>query len=146
MHGCLSVFGALTGIFSVVFVIQAISDILKGAEDGGTLWGLLVFFSLTGIGGVYLTISSVKKKRLYAKHKKEKDIIGLITLNGGRITPIEVAAQSRYSIDEARAILDDLCARGAGQLRITDLGETVYVFQGIVPEYDKITARSPLDF
>ena len=59
--------------------------------------------------------------------------------HGGVATPSEVAVCSVYSLDEAKACLDDLVSRGHAELRVRRSGGMVYVFPDLLtPEAEQM--------
>lgn len=136
---------ALIAAFSGFVVISAIGDLMQGSDtSSGVLIGLIVFFGLTGIASgryVFKTRTRIKRK---IEEKKERKILNLIKKKGGRITPFELASESDYSFEESKALLDQLCVKGIGQAHITEEGHTVYVFEGVFSDDQKLKAKSPL--
>ncbi len=135
----------LIAAFSGLIVVSAIGDLVQGSDtSSGILMGLVVFFGLTGIASgryVFKTRIGVKRK---IEEKKERKLLNIIRKKSGRITPFELASESDFSFDEAKNALEQLCIRGVGQAHITDEGYTVYVFDGVVSDDQKLKAKSPL--
>lgn len=102
------------------------------------LWMILIFFSCTSAGGLYLTFSSIQKKRIKEKEKKEREILRIAARKGGRITPVEVAANSEYSLEDAKLSLDDMCKKGFAEIELTESGELVYLVRGIISDDQKL--------
>ncbi len=78
------------------------------------------------------------------KHR-ELVILDIIKRKGGRITPVEIAAETKLSIEDAKNELETLCDKGAAELQVTGDGNLVYVFRGFVPEYEKLSSKPPTD-
>lgn len=143
----LIILGFIVGALSSFFVIAAIADLIGGKSDTepGILIGLLVFFSLTGFGGFYLAITKIMKNKKTSSELREQKILEVIISKGGRVTPVEIAAQTNLNVTDAKKELDKLCNSGAGEIQVTSEGNIVYVFQGIITDEDRITAKSALD-
>jgi uncharacterized membrane protein len=124
--------GIVIVLFSAFFVVSAVADLVGGESETemSVLAGLLVFFFLTGIGGLYMAVNSRKRAKKRAEERMEREILGLIAAKGGQITPFEVAAETDLSAAEAQAYLDKLCSDGMGTLKVTPEGDLVYVFRG----------------
>lgn len=147
MRRILSLLGLMISLFSVFFVFAAISDLVnpKPETDTGVVAGLLVFFSATTVGGLYLSRSQSRKRRREVEERDEAELLAIIRERNGRVTPEEVALHTQLNIEESRARLDALCARGSGEIRVTEGGALVYVFFGFLSDEEKKGARSVLD-
>ncbi|MCP4112368.1 MAG: hypothetical protein GY749_43725 [Desulfobacteraceae bacterium] len=86
---------------------------------------LLLFFIAVSVG-ICLLIEYFHRK---ACRQKEKEILKFIVSKGGRVTPLEIAAETDQGIKEVKTALDRLCFEGFGKLEITDDGILVYVFE-----------------
>lgn len=139
--------GLMIALFSVFFVFAAVSDLMnpKPETDTGVVAGLLVFFSATSVGGFQLFRSQSRKHRRDAEERAEAELLAVIRERGGMVTPEEIALRTHLNIDESRSRLDALCARGAGEIRVTGTGALVYVFFGFLSDEEKKSARSVLD-
>lgn len=138
--------GVLTILFSVFFITAATTDLVSESDpEVETLMAVIVFFSITGILGLYLAVVHFIRNRKKEKEQKERQVLKVITSKRGCVTPVEVAAETNLIIDEAKAMLDQLCKSGAGQLQVTENGNMVYVFEGVLSSQEKNTAKSPLD-
>ncbi len=146
MHRLMMVVGVIIVLFSAFIVASAIMDSIGGESDTETsvLVGLVVFFSLTGFGGLYLTVNSRKKGKRQAEQRMEREIFRVIAARGGRVTPFEIAAETDLSAGEAQAYMDKLCNDGMGELQVTSEGNLIYVFRGAASKSEKATAASPL--
>lgn len=146
MHRLMMVVGVVIVLFSTFLVVSASIDLIGGESDTETsvLVGLLVFFSLAGLGGLYMTVNSRRKGKRRAEQRMEREILRVIAAKGGRVTPFEIAAETDLSTAEAQAYMDKLCTDGMGELQVTSEGNLVYVFRGASSETEKATAASPL--
>jgi len=68
-----------------------------------------------------------------AKESIEKVILRTAKKNGGLVTPGEIAIESDYSSDDARAALEKLAGKGFCEMRVRPSGVIVYRF----PEFAK---------
>jgi len=147
-HRIVSVFGALTALFSVFFCSAAVYDLIhpeKTDTETGVVIGLFVFFFITTAGGIYLFVSSSRKCRQDSIEKSEREVLALIAEKDGRVTPHEIALNTRMTVEEARNRLDRMCADGSGELRITPEGKTVYVFFSFMSEKEKKSAKNVME-
>lgn len=138
--GCL---GLLILASSAFFVMAAIADLISGDSktEPGVLLGLLVFFALTGYGGY----------RMYRGGKRppnpippQQRILALAEKNQGRITLAEVVLYCDLKTEEAREHLKTMVRQGLAELHVSEGGEEVYAFGGLMPE-EKRSATDPLE-
>ena len=92
MYKFLMIIGGFITAFSVFFVTAAAGDLMTGSSDTQpeVLWGLLVFFSMSGLSGLYLCINSRAKDRRRKREEKERLVLRLIAEKKGRIMPVEM--------------------------------------------------------
>ena len=147
-HRIVSVFGALMALFSIFFCSMAVYDLMHPETtdtEPGVLIGLFVFFLITGAGGICLFVSASRRCRQVVIEKNEREILALIAEKRGRVTPHEIALNTRMTVAEARNRLDTMCADGSGELQVTAEGKTVYVFFAFLSEKEKESARNVMD-
>ncbi len=65
----------------------------------------------------------------------ETTILKLARQFKGRLTPLELAAHSSLSLEEADQALEDIVRRGYADMTVTDAGNIVYEFPGFL-EFD----------
>jgi hypothetical protein len=71
----------------------------------------------------------------------EKQILNLASVRGGTLSVVETAYYTKLSIEISERALDSFATRGYAE--ITDEnGAQLYHFQGILTEYEKVTAKS----
>ncbi len=148
LYRILSVTGYIVAISSLFFCCAAINDLIHPENtetDAGVLVGLLIFFTATFAGSVYMLIKHSRARRKRGLEKTEREILKMIARKNGRITPEEIAVNSDMTIDEAKDHLERLCENGAGELQVTESGRLVYVFFGFLNPEEKKTAKSVLD-
>ncbi len=75
---------------------------------------------------------------------KDKDKIVLLTAKkyNGRITPMEIAADTDFSIDEAEAILKKFADKGYADVKVSNTGTIFYEFSGFLSDHDKSTGNT----
>jgi TM2 domain-containing membrane protein YozV len=71
------------------------------------------------------------------KEPLERVILKLAQGNGGRVTPVQVAAASDWSLDEAQKALDGLVRRRVCEIRVAKSGTVVYHFAEFDPSADQ---------
>ena len=146
MYTFLFVIGVMISLFSLFMVAAAVGDLYTGSDtETGVLVGLLLFFLATLAGGAYLSYSSRRKKKATSDEATERAVLKVIMAKGGRITPVEVAAETTLSVRQSRMALERLCTLGLGSLQITDSGELVYVFKAAPSEAEKLTSKGVLE-
>jgi hypothetical protein len=142
--------GFIMAVTSSFFVIAALSDLFYPGPnldtEPGILLGLLVFFSLFTVAGGYMFYVNLRNLRRDRDERMEQELLRVIAKYKGRVTPIEVATDTRLSLTEAEQALRRLARRGQGELKITTDGELVYVFTGFIPARDKASAKSALEW
>lgn len=134
MYKFLFILGAMITLVSAFFVTAATTDLLtESGPDFEILMAVIIFFSLTGIFGLYLTISNLVRHRRKKSEQKQKQVLKVIKAKGGRVMPVEIAAQTNLLIDEAQKILDQLCRMGICRSEMTEGGKPVYIFKAFLP-------------
>jgi len=143
----LILFGAIVGSGSLLILLSVIQDLIS--PNGHSLPGgtgmAAVFFFITAIGGFGLSFYTLRKKKHRAQQRAERRILNIIAEKKGRITPEEVAMVTEMTVNEARQELDRLCVEGAGELQVTESGQTSYVFSGFMSPEETTTATDPFD-
>lgn len=89
---------------------------------------------------IWQEVFGKKEKRT----RQEKEIVALAQRKGGRVSLLEIVAETSMGTEEADAILAEMMRNGHIGMDVTDHGEIVYVFPGIaqgVPE--SASAPSP---
>ena len=139
--GCLGLFVLANSAF---FVVAALANLIAGDSETepGVILGLLVFFALTGYGGYWLYRSSGKKPP--NPNPPEQRILALAEKNQGRITLAEVVLYCDLKTEEAREQLKSMVRQGLAELHVSEGGEEVYAFGGLMPE-EKHSATDPLE-
>jgi hypothetical protein len=71
------------------------------------------------------------------KEPLERVILRLAEKNGGRVSPVVVAAASDWTVDQAQKHLDQMVRQGLCELRILKAGTVVYHFAEFDPTADR---------
>ncbi len=80
-------------------------------------------------------------KKPITKVEKENQILNKAKKLGGKVTPVEIASETGFSIDESKKMLDNFVKQGYVSNEITQSGVILYVFPGFVSEQDKYDAE-----
>ena len=144
MNRFMAVTGVMITSISAFFVAASGTDLMSGSpEDADTLILVLGFFSLTGIFGLYLTVTNTLRYRKKARAVKQRIVLRLAAAKRGRLTPVEVAAETRLILDEARKTLDQLCKVGRGESKTTPRGQLFYEFREFLPSGEEPRDTTP---
>lgn len=133
--------GFVFSAFCSMIVIAFFFELAKQNTDIGIDVSIIIFFGICNIGCILLIIKSLSKKKKLLKEKLEKTIIDLIISKEGKITPLEIVAETNLNLEESKKVLSDLCDQGAGEQRITDEGKILYVFDNILTKEQKESAK-----
>lgn len=136
-----AILGILVMALSGFFVIAALADLITGGDgttEPGIIAGLLVFFLLVGYAGYRLYRSSPAQPLA----SPEQRILALATQMQGRVTLAEVVLHSGLEVPQARELMKRLVRQGLAELYISDGGEEVYAFGGLMPQ-EKQSAKDP---
>ena len=77
--------------------------------------------------------------------RKERMLLNMLRSMGGSATPVEIAASTKLSTEEAKRELELLCDKGLAEVRLTDDGNLVFTVLGLLSDQERRTAKSPLD-
>ncbi len=111
---------------------------------------VLVFFLLFWIAfGLYKIVkiqkSNSKIKNIEKMKSMENEILKIIKFYNGKVTLIEVAEKSSFTINEVEEFLKEMCSKGLGNINITDSGSCVYVFDGFLSKNERDSSHSIFD-
>lgn len=138
------VIGWLMVALSAFFVIAALGDLIGGTSgetEPGVVAGLAIFFAITGFLGYRMTTSPKPGEQSISI---EQRILGLAQQMKGRVTLAEIVLNFNLRPQQAREVLKNMVQQGLAELYISDGGEEVYAFGGLMPE-EKNSAKDPLD-
>jgi hypothetical protein len=140
MRKGLGVLGVVSSLFSLMFVVFAIADLIGGNDKTGPdiLIGLLVFFAGTCIASAFLArwgFQASKPPGLeLGKDESIRQILRMAQHQQGELSLLEVAAETQLSIDQSKELLEDLVASRLAQMHIRQDGVMLYVFPEFRPE------------
>ncbi len=142
----LAVLSAFAAVCSSFFVMAAISDLITGGDGStpvGVLMGLLVFFggTMTGSGFLAKRLWSGAPRVAFDPVAVEHALLSQAQAKGGRLTVAEVAIALKVPVSQAKAALDHLVTSGVADLLVSDSGEIVYRFAGLINDDEKHSAR-----
>jgi len=87
----------------------------------------------SALPGAYSPEVTLKRE----KEPLERVILKLAQQNGGRVSAVQVAAASDWSLDQAQKQLDHLVSRNVCELRVLKSGAMVYHFAEFDPSADR---------
>ncbi len=138
MNQFMIVLGAIMILFSAFFITAAATDLLTEPEpEMETLLAVIGFFSVTGMAGLYITVVNTVKHRRKKREQRHRKVLKVVAAMGGRVTPVQIAAETNLIIHDAKAILDQLCKTGMGRIRVTEDGNQVYEFKDFLNGFPK---------
>ena len=70
----------------------------------------------------------------------ERTILKLARKFRGQLTPLELAADSDLSLDDANNALEDIVRKGYANMKVTDEGNIIYEFPGFL-QFDSTDSR-----
>ena len=73
------------------------------------------------------------------------ELIKLAAKKGGRLTVVEVVAETPLGPEDAQAAFDDACAAGLAEPEVTDSGLVVYAFRDLLLLGEKSGSRGLLE-
>lgn len=136
----------LSGVLiSIGFLIAGCSIVLIFFElvvlnNDGVRWGNIVFYFLTFTLGLLLALFKIRS--IIKKKNRRKKTYELITQQKGKITAFELANTLNIPIKKASKILEKMCNSGTGKIEITDQGNLVYCFNGVISDEEKNSAKA----
>ena len=134
LGGCASL--SVLAVCSLL-VVTALVDLIGGAQDAGTMAGLIVFFGIGAIGSLgALYFSMFRKKKFVISAADERLILGIAKEKNGVVTVEEVALRTKLSVEQSQLILDGLVDREIAALDVNTKGTVVYIFSGFRNEED----------
>ncbi len=150
--------GKLVGGILLTFVaaFMMIGFLAGGGADQSAVVRILTFGVAVGIpaaAGGALLWQHARRTRLAGPGGSEQlrsqthqsEIVKLAQHKGGRLTTVEIVADTALSIDQAEAAMSQLVERGMAEVEITDRGLIVYRFRDLEQLPDKVKSRGVLD-
>jgi hypothetical protein len=102
-------------------------------------WTGLLWFVALGWALFYKTPKNLENE------ERERELLNLIRSKDGRVTLVEIAAESKLSLEQAREEIERFCELGHAEVNLTEDGEIVYVLNGFLSDREKSSTKSPLD-
>ncbi len=136
MRGFLGALGVGIALFSGLFVVMAIGDLIGGSDtETGVLIALLVFFTGTTAAGVYMAkrhlIDVAREEAANSRRAREQAVLEVAAGSGGTVTVAEIAAGTGWGISETRELMGELAREGIAESDVNERGELLYVFRGV---------------
>ena len=129
-----TVFGASFAVISLNSSWDALWQGLAALSFGSAIAG--------GIGWFY----AHRRLRGNYLEKREQIMIALAKVKRGRLTEVELMADTPYPLEECRAFLARMTASGVAEMHIGKGGTVVYWFPGLLSDEEKRHARSAEDW
>ena len=109
---------------------------------GAILWQGMAIMSFGGAiaGAVTWHLSHRKIERDLAQ-KRQQQMIHAAQQRLGRVTDVELVAETHYSLEECRLFLKEMTDSGSAEMQIGKEGTVVYVFPGFLTDSEKRHAR-----
>ena len=121
--------------------------LIANNPDASSLWqGLAAIGIGSAIAGGVSWFRA--DKQLKRDHKKRRDqrMITTAKRKHGRVTDVELVAETRFSLEDCRAFLQEMTESGSAEMHIGKEGTMVYIFPGFLSEDEKREARSTADW
>jgi hypothetical protein len=135
----LTIFGGAGSIFSGFLLMR-----------GGLLmpiyWGIFVGSLTAFFVGWNLATSGDKSGKQKAAVQKQQTVLGVVKALNGRVTDLQLAAESGWTLEESKRVLNDFVNAGAAEMNVTPEGDLVYVFRGMLQPGQVERARQPMSF
>ncbi len=148
----------LVGGIALTFVaaFMMIGFLAGGGADQSAVVRLFAFGVAVGIPGAAggaLLYQHTRRTRLTGPsgpdqlrgQTHQSEVVKLAQGRGGRLTVVEIVADTALSIDQAEAAIAALAERGMAEVEVTDGGLIVYVFPDLVQLPGKGKSRGVLD-
>jgi hypothetical protein len=150
--------GKLVGgiLLLMVSAFMLIGFLLGGGEGQGLAARIAAFIIacvLPGAGGGWLLylhrrgvplLPSAAREQV-RRHTFESEVLKLAQARGGRLTVVEVIAETAMGAEAAEEALRSLAERGIAEVEVTESGLIVYTFYDVQRLKDKSQSRGLLD-
>ena len=102
------------------------------------LWqGMAVLgFGSAVVGGIGWFNAQRRLNRDYGQRRQQR-MIAVTKQKHGRVTDVELVAETRYPLEECRAFLKEMTESGSAEMQIGKEGTMVYLFPGFLTEAEK---------
>lgn len=149
--------GRLFGGIALVLVaaFMFIGFLAGGGADNplaARIAAFVIAVGIPGIAGGVMLYRHAKGVRMVGggtdqlrRQTHESEILKLAQRRGGKLTVVEVVADTSMSVPDAEQALASLVERGVGDVEVTDSGLMVYVFRDVQSLGEKGRSRGLLD-
>ncbi|MGY8689383.1 MAG: hypothetical protein ACKVHP_16825 [Verrucomicrobiales bacterium] len=106
--------------------------------DANHLWQGMAVLGIGSAmaGGIGWFNAHKRLKRDYAQRRQQR-MIAVAKQKRGRVTDVELVAETRYPLDECRDFLKEMTESGSAEMQIGKEGTMVYLFPGFLTEDEK---------
>lgn len=98
------------------------------------------FLTSAALGGVMWFTGHRRAKARY-EERLEQRMLAVAKAKKGRVTDVELAAETRYAIADCRSFLKRMTETGSAEVTIGKEGTMVYVFPGFLSDTEKQSAK-----
>ena len=140
------------GLLTVSLVVFGVFSVLVGAPANiRDLIILLAGVGAPGVAGVALLARLRQVRRIAARHEeswrqtRESEVIRLARRLGGKVTVLEVVADSAMGTEAAKEMLDALVTGELADMEVTESGLIVYSFPDLQRLDEKDRAKGILE-
>jgi hypothetical protein len=126
-------------VFAVVCAVAlpalglVMGSISRGEEAEGIASGLLVGVGVALLGLAFRGGTPGARPAAGPAPDREREVLGVVRARGGEVTVGDVALDTSLGLDEARAVLDQLAARGFCRREAAPGGAVLYRFPDFRP-------------
>jgi hypothetical protein len=118
---------------------------------GVQLFSILVAVGVPGASGVALLRQHLRRAlpspevAALPRARWTSELVKLAAKKGGRLTVVEVIAETALAPDQVQAAFDEVCASGLAEPEVTESGLIVYAFRDLLLLGEKSDSRGLLD-
>lgn len=128
------VFGFSMCCFGLLITLGSILNMVD-PESKHSFLGYAVMLFLLGVIpvviGIFIMFKLWKRNKTNHGEVQEREMLILAKRFGGQLTVAQVAMETTYTSQEAKAILNQFHANGLADMIVTDSGEVAYEFFGV---------------
>ena len=103
--------------------------------------GAAAFFLVLGAIGGLIWATSHKRLLKQYEERREQKMLSVCRTKMGRVTDVELAAETRYPLEDCRTFLKQMTESGSAEVNISSEGTMVYLFPGFLSEREKAAAQ-----
>ena len=142
-------------VLLMVSAFMGIGFLAGGASHqaiGIQILAVLITVGIPGVTGVALLrqhhrrgLASPPEAAALPRARWSSELVKLAAKKGGRLTVVEVVAETALGPEEAQAAFDELCTSGLAEPQVTESGLIVYAFRDLLLLGEKSGSRGLLD-